>query len=187
MLANILSRYWWMTLVRGVLWILFGLFIFARPGLSLVTLTLTFGVFALADGLASIASAVAGREEQEHWWIPLLTGIAGVLVGVITFVSPQTTALVLLFYLAAWALVTGCLQVVAAIRLRKEIEGEFWLGLSGVLSILFGLLLVSRPGAGALSVLWLIAAYAILLGAFLIGLAFRMRAFTGRVNAAFRM
>src|SRR5262245_23207215 len=187
MLANILSRYWWMTLVRGVLWILFGLFVFAQPGISLLTLTLAFGIFALADGIGCIANAVSGRDEHEHWWMLLLGGIAGVLFGVLTFISPQTTALVLLFYVAIWALATGFLQIVAAIRLRKEIEGEFWLGLSGVLSILFGVLLIPRPAAGALSVLWVIAAYAIVFGALLIGLAFRVRGFAGRVNAAFRM
>lgn len=187
MLANTLSRYWWMTLVRGVLWILFGLFIFAAPGLSLVTLTLTFGFFLMADGIGCIVNAVAGRDEQEHWWVLLLGGIAGVLVGILTFVSPQTVALVLLFYVAIWALATGFLQVVAAIRLRKEIEGEFWLGLSGALSIAFGILLITRPAAGALTVLWVIAAYAIVFGGVLIGLAFRVRGFVGRVNTALRM
>ena len=187
MLANILSRYWWMTLIRGALWILFGLFVFAQPGITLVTLTVTFGIFALADGVATIVNAIAGREEQEHWWMLLLSGIAGVLVGAISIVSPQTTALALLFYLAIWALVTGFLQIVAAVRLHKEIEGEFWLGLSGVLSILFGVLLITRPAAGALSVLWVIGAYAVAFGVLLIGLAFRVRGIAGRVNAALKM
>lgn len=187
MLANILSRYWWMTLIRGALWILFGLFIFAQPGISLLTLTFTFGVFALMDGVGCIVNAVAGREEHEHWWVMLLAGIAGVLVGVLTFISPQTTALVLLLYVAVWALATGFLQVVSAIRLRKEIDGEFWLALCGVLTMAFGLLLLTRPAAGALSVLWIIAAYAIAFGALLIGLAFRVRGFAHRVGAAFRM
>ena len=187
MLANILSRYWWMTLVRGVLWILFGLFVFAQPGISLLTLTLTFGIFALADGVGSIVSAVAGRDQHDHWWMLLLAGIAGVLVGLVTFISPRTAAVVLLLYIALWALATGFLQIVAAVRLRKEIQGEFWLAFSGVLTIVFGMLLILRPAAGALSVLWLIAAYAVAFGVFLIGLAFRMRAFGGRVNAGLRM
>src|SRR5215471_10765314 len=184
MLATILSRFWWMTLIRGVLWILFGLFVFAQPGITLITLTLTFGIFVLADGIAAIVNAVAGRDEREHWWMLLLAGIAGVLVGVITLVRPQTAALVLLFYLALWALVTGFVEIVAAIRLRKEIEGEFWMGLSGVLTIAFGLLVFTRPAAGALTVLWLIGAYGIVFGAMLIGLAFRVRGIAGHVNAA---
>jgi uncharacterized membrane protein HdeD (DUF308 family) len=187
MLANILSRYWWMTLIRGALWVLFGLFIFAQPGISLVTLTFTFGIFALMDGVGCIVNAVGGRDEHEHWWLMLLAGIAGVLVGVLTFISPQTTALVLLLYVAGWALATGFLQVVSAIRLRKEIEGEFWLALSGVLTMAFGVLLLTRPAAGALSVLWIIAVYAIAFGALLIGLAFRVRGFANRVGAAFKM
>src|SRR4029453_13475079 len=127
MLANILSRFWWMTLVRGVLWILVGLVILAQPGISLLTLTLTFGIFAMADGIGCVVNAVGGRDEHEHWWMLLLCGIAGVLVGIVTFISPQATALVLLFYVAIWALATGFLQIVAAVRLRREIEGEFWM------------------------------------------------------------
>jgi len=187
MLATILSRFWWLTLIRGVLWILFGLFVFAQPGITLITLTLTFGIFVLADGIGTIVNAVAGRDEREHWWMLLLAGIAGVLVGAITLVRPQAAAVVLLFYLAIWALVTGFLEIVAAIRLRREIEGEFWMGLSGVLTMLFGLLVISRPVAGALSVLWLIGAYAIVFGATLIGLAFRVRGAAGHVKAALKM
>ena len=187
MLANILSRYWWVILIRGVLWILFGLVVFAWPGISLVALTLTFGIFVLMDGAGCIVKAVAGRAEHEHWWMLLLGGIAGVLVGLLTFVSPRAVALVLLFYVAIWALTTGFLQVVAAVRLRKEIEGEFWFGLSGVLSMVFGILLITRPAAGALTVLWVIAAYAIVFGAVLIGLAFRVRGFATRAATAYRM
>src|SRR4029450_9029037 len=106
MLASLLSRFWWMTLVRGVLWILFGLVIRAQPGISLLTLTLTFGIFAMADGIGCIVNALGGRAGPEHGWMLLLCGMAGVLVGIVTFISPQSTALVLLFYVAIWALPT---------------------------------------------------------------------------------
>ena len=187
MLVNVLSRFWWMTLIRGVLWILFGFVILAQPGISLLTLTLTFGIFAMADGIGCVFNAVGGRDEHEHWWMLLLLGIAGVLVGIMTFISPQSTALALLFYIGIWALVTGFLQIVAAIRLRKEIEGELWMALSGLLSVAFGLLLITRPAAGALTILWVIATFAIAFGAVLIALAFRVRHVAGRVREAYKM
>jgi uncharacterized membrane protein HdeD (DUF308 family) len=183
MLAKILSRYWWMTLVRGAIWILFGIVIFTQPLISLVALTLTFGAFAFVDGVGNAVSAIGGRRENETWWVLLLAGLCGIGVGLLTFFSPGLTALALLFYIATWAIATGLLEILAAIRLRKEIEGEFWLALSGLVSIAFGVLLMARPGAGALSVLWLIAGFAIAFGVTLIVLAFKVRGFTDRVVA----
>ena len=184
MLATILSHYWWMTLIRGVIAILFGIMLFAWPQMSLASLVLVFGAFALADGVANVVTAIGGREENETWWVLLLSGLAGIGVGVLTFLNPGATALALLFYIAIWAIATGLLQVVAAVRLRKEIEGEFWLGLAGVASIVFGALIAARPGEGALAVLWLIATYAITYGVILIVLAFQARGFVNRVKAA---
>jgi uncharacterized membrane protein HdeD (DUF308 family) len=186
MLSNVLSHYWWTTLFRGIAWILFGIVVFTHPGLSLVTLTLVFGVFALVDGIGNVVNAFGGRQEYKNWWVLLLTGLAGILVGILTFISPGLTALGLLYYIAFWAIATGILGIVAAIHLRKEIEGEFWLGLAGLASVAFGVLLVARPGAGALTVLWLIASYAIAFGVILIILAFKARAFVDRVAAALK-
>ncbi len=177
MFANILSRYWWTTLLRGVVWIIFGIAIFTQPAISLVALTFLFGLFCLADGIANIVSAFGGRNEHENWWVLLLAGLVGIGMAALTFFNPAITALALLFYIAIWAIATGLIEVIAAIRLRKEIEGEFWLALSGIISIAFGVLLVARPAAGALSVLWLIAGYSIALGIILIALAFRERSF----------
>jgi len=184
MLANILSRYWWMILLRGLAWLVFGILVFRQPAISLVTLTLLFGAFALVDGIANTVSAIGGRRENENWGVLLLTGLAGIAIGALTFYDPTITALGLLFYIAIWVTGTGLLQVVAGIRLRKEIEGEFWLILSGLVSIALGVFLVARPGAGALSVLWLIATYAIVFGVILVILAFRVRAFAQRLVAA---
>jgi uncharacterized membrane protein HdeD (DUF308 family) len=184
MLSNVLSRYWWTTLLRGVVWILFGIVVFTQPGISLVTLTLLFGAFALVDGIGNVVSAVGGRQEYQNWWVLLLAGLAGIVVGVLTFVSPGVTALGLLYFIAIWAIATGILAIVAAIHLRKEIEGEFWLGLAGFASVVFGVLLVARPGAGALTVLWLIASYAIAFGVMLVILAFKERTFVNLVRAA---
>src|SRR5262245_12510212 len=184
MLANILSRYWWMILLRGVAWLVFGFLVFTQPAISLATLTLLFGAFALVDGISNTASAIGGRRENENWGVLLLAGLAGIAIGILTFYDPTITALGLVFYIAVWVTGTGLLQVVAGIRLRKEIEGEFWLILSGLVSIALGVFLVARPGAGALSVLWLIATYAIVFGAILVILAFRVRALAHRLGAA---
>jgi len=184
MFAKILSRYWWMILIRGVLSVLFGIMVFSWPGISLLSLVLLFGSFILADGFGNVVTAIGGRHENENWWVLLLAGLAGAALGILTFFKPGVTALALLFYIAIWAIATGLLEIVAAIRLRKEIEGEFWLGLGGLASVVFGMLLVARPGQGALAVLWLIAAYAIAFGVILIILAFKARGFVKRIEAA---
>jgi uncharacterized membrane protein HdeD (DUF308 family) len=131
-----------------------------------------------------VVTAIGGRKEHENWWVLLLAGLAGAVLGILTFFNPGLTALALLFYIAIWAIATGLLEIVAAIRLRKEIEGEFWMALGGLASVAFGMLLVARPGAGALAVLWLIAAYAVVYGATLIMLAFKARGFAKRLEAA---
>lgn len=176
-LASVLGRSWWLLLLRGLAAIAFGLLTWFQPGLSLATLILLFGVYALADGVFSIWSAFAGRHDHEHWWVLLLVGLLGVVVGLITFMAPGLTALVLLFYIAIWAIGTGLLQVIAAIRLRKEIQGEWLLVLAGLLSAAFGFVVMARPGAGALTLLWLIAVYAVLYGVLLVVLALRVRRF----------
>jgi uncharacterized membrane protein HdeD (DUF308 family) len=184
MLATILSRYWWMTLLRGAIAVLFGMMLFAWPQMSLASLVLVFGAFAFADGVGNVVTAVGGRKEHENWWVLLLSGLAGIGIGILTLMNPAATALAILFYIAIWAIATGLLQIVAAIRLRKEIEGEFWLALAGLASVVFGVLLVARPAAGALTVLWLIASYSIVFGATLILLAFKARGWEKRVKAA---
>jgi len=181
MFANILSRYWQMTLVRGIFWILFGLVTLAQPALSLVALTLLVGALFLVDGVTNIVSAVGGRREQENWWVLLLVGLAGIGVGILTFLNPAITGLALLFYIAIWAIATGLLEIAAAIRLRKEIQGEFWLILAGILSVAFGVLLMARPAAGALAVLWLIGAYALGFGIVLVILSVQARGFAKRL------
>lgn len=186
MLWRILSQYWWATLIRGLAWILFGVLVLMRPGISLLTLALLFGVFAFADGIANVVSAIGGRREHSNWWLLLLAGLAGIVVGIITMLAPGVTALGLLYYIAIWAIATGILWTITAIHLRREIEGEFWLALAGLASVAAGVLLVARPGAGALGVLTLIAFYSIVLGAILVVLAFRTHHFVNRMTAALK-
>ena len=174
-LAAILRRTWWILLMRGLFAIAFGILTWVLPGVSLAALVLLFGAYVMADGLLGVWSAVAGRKEHEHWWVLLLIGLLGIAVGLLTFLAPGVTALVLMFYIAIWAIATGVLQIVVAIRLRKEIRGEWLLVLGGLASVLFGVLLVAKPAAGALAVLWLIGTYAVVFGALLVLLGFKVR------------
>lgn len=174
-LAAALGRNWWLLLLRGLAAIVFALLTWAQPGVSLAALVLVFGIYVLADGLLGVWSAIAKRRDNRHWWLLLLWGLVGIVVGVMTFIMPGITGLVLLMYIAAWAVITGVLQIVAAIRLRKEIKGEWLMILSGLVSVAFGVLLFLQPGAGALAVAWIIAAYAFILGVLMVLLAFKVR------------
>jgi len=185
MLADILSRYWWMTLLRGLFWILFGIVIYARPGISVLSLTLALGLVMFVDGVINAVNAFSGRKEHDDWWVLLLVGLAGIGVGVLTFYNPAATAIAVVLYVAIWAIATGLLEIVAAVRLRKQITGEFWLALAGIASVAFGVLLAARPGVGALTILWLIGAYAIVFGVILVLLAFKVRSGVKRVAHAF--
>lgn len=176
-LAGILRRTWWLLLLRGLMAITFGVLSWVQPGISLAALVMLFGVYALIDGVAGVWSSLAGHKDDGHWWVLLLWGVVGVGVGTLTLSAPGITALALLFYIALWAVATGVLQIVAAVRLHKEIEGEWLLALSGLASVAFGVLLMARPMAGAVALLWIIATYAILFGILLVVLAFKSRRF----------
>jgi uncharacterized membrane protein HdeD (DUF308 family) len=173
-MLDLMSRYWWALVLRGVAAVMFGGLALAWPGLTLQLLVLMFGAYALVDGVFAVVSAIGGRRHTDQWFLLLLEGLLGIAVGVLTWVAPGITATALLFYIAAWSLITGVLEIAAAIRLRKEIRGELWLGLAGALSIGFGMLLMTFPLAGALSVVWLIGVYAIAFGFALMVLGFRV-------------
>jgi len=181
-LAHVLARGWWLLLLRGIVAILFGVLTFLQPGISLAALVLLFGAFALADGVLGAWTAISGRKEHEHWWLLLLGGLVGVGVGLLTLFAPGVTALALLFYIAIWAVATGVLEIAQAIRLRKEIEGEWMLIVAGLASVAFGVLLMARPGAGALAVLWLIGGYAVAFGIIMVLLSFKVKGLAGRVG-----
>jgi uncharacterized membrane protein HdeD (DUF308 family) len=167
------ADHWWAFALRGAAAIVFGVLAFAWPGLTLTVLVLFWGAYALVDGILTLLAAF--RTGQDHRWALMIEGIAGIAAGVVTFFWPGLTALVLVYIIAFWALLTGVLEVVAAFRLRRVIHNEWWLGLSGLASLIFGIVLVISPGAGALALIWLIAAYAIVFGVLLLGLALRLR------------
>jgi uncharacterized membrane protein HdeD (DUF308 family) len=170
-----LSKHWWLLLMRGIAAIVFGVLAFIWPGLTLLTLVILYGVFAIVDGVLALAAAF-GRTDAEvpRWWF-LFTGILDIAAGVIAMFWPGITALVLIIFIGAWAIIRGVMEVIAAVQLRKEIEGEWLLVLAGVLSVLFGLGVLIYPGAGAVALAWLIAIYAIAIGVVMIGLALRLR------------
>ena len=174
------ARAWWLIALRGLAAVLFGVLAFIWPEVTIVALVILWGAYALAEGILTLIAAFRIRERSQPMWALLLIGLAGVAAGIVTFLWPGITALALLMVIAAWALVMGILQIVAAIRLRKEIEGEWLLGLSGAMSVIFGVLMVISPGAGALTVLWIIAAYAIVFGVLLIVLGFRLKSYATR-------
>jgi len=182
-LAAVLARNWWVLLLRGIVAILFGALTFASPGISLASLVLLFGAFCLADGLMAAWTALSNRKQKENGWLLLIGGLLGIGVGLLTIFQPTVTGLALLFYIAIWAIATGVVQVLTAIRLRQEIANEWMLILAGLASVAFGALLMLRPGAGALAVLWLIGSYAIVFGLLLVVLALEVRSVSRRLEA----
>jgi uncharacterized membrane protein HdeD (DUF308 family) len=173
-MLHALAKHWWLTLLRGICAVLFGVLTFVWPGVTLVTLVILYGAFALADGVLAIAAAIMGGSPAPRWWLAIV-GLLGIGAGILTFMWPGLTALVLLFFIAGWAIASGVMQVVGAIRLRREIDNEWLLAAGGLLSIVFGLVLLIRPGAGALALILVIGAYAIAEGVLLIAFAFRLR------------
>lgn len=169
-----LSARWWIFAVRGIVAVLFGVAAIVWPAITVLALTLLWGAYALTDGVLELTLAArAGRAGKRWGWL-LLSGLVSIGAAVIAALWPAITALALLMLIAVWAVFTGVAQIVAAIELRRVIRGEWLLALSGVLSVAFGVLMMIFPGAGALAVVSIIAAYAIVFGVFMTGLGIRM-------------
>jgi uncharacterized membrane protein HdeD (DUF308 family) len=177
-----LAQNWWAVVLRGVFAILFGLSAFVWPGITLAVLVLLYGAYALLDGVFAVVWSLVGRHPGAFPWGVLLAGLAGIAIGVVTFLWPGITALALLYVIAVWAIVRGIFEIVAAIALRREIENEWLLGLGGLLSVILGLFLIAAPGAGALAVLWWIGIVAIVLGVLEIALGFRLKDVRDRLD-----
>ena len=170
-----LGRNWGWIMLRGVAAVLFGVLAIARPGITLAVLIFMWGAYAIADGILALVAGLQVRGQGRPIWSFFVMGTLGILAGVLTFRAPGLTALALLMVIAGWAIATGLLQIVAAFRLRKVIDGEWALGLSGVLLVIFGILSMIHPGTSALGVLWMVAANAVGFGILLIIAGFRMR------------
>ena len=176
-MVHALAKNWWLLLLRGIAAIVFGLLAFAWPGLTLLTLILFYGAFALVDGVLAIIAAITGGAPAPRWWLAIV-GLLGIAAGLLTFLMPGLTAVVLLLFIAGWAIATGVFQIIGAIKLRKEIDNEWLLILCGVISVLFGVSMMLAPGAGALALVWVIGAYSVVTGALFVALAFRLRKHT---------
>ena len=172
---SVVARNWWALLLRGLAGILFGAFAILMPAAAFAVLVLAFGVYALVDGIFNIAAALDDARGERGWWTLLLSGVAGVLAGLAAFLVPALTAMVLLYVIAGWAVLTGALEIAAAIRLRREMQGEGLMALSGALSVAFGVLIMVAPLAGALAVVLLIGIYALVSGVVLVALGIRLR------------
>lgn len=167
-----LARNWWALALRGLVAVLFGLLTFFLPAITLVTLVLLFGAYALVDGIFNV---IAFFRVASHHWAFLIEGVIGIIAGILTFAWPGITAIVLLYLIAFWAIFTGVFEIVAGIRLRKAITNEWLLVVMGVFSLLFGVLILFAPIIGALAIVLWIGAYALVFGVFLLALAFRLR------------
>jgi uncharacterized membrane protein HdeD (DUF308 family) len=174
-MLNLMTQNWWMLAIRGLVAVLFGIAAFLWPGITLWVLVALFGAYALVDGIFALFAAFTRDVERRRWWALLFEGLVGIAVGVLTFIWPGLTAFGLLYLIAFWAIVTGVFEVITAVRLRHEIRDEWLMALIGVLSIVFGFLLVAFPLTGALSVVWIIGAYALVIGVVMIALAFKLR------------
>ena len=170
-----LARWWWTFILRGILAIAFGVLAFFAPGLGIAVLVGLFAAWALIDGATNLVAGVRSRGRDRGWWLSILEGIVGIVAGAIALIFPVYAAEALVLIIGVWAIVTGVLEIMAAIRLREQITGELWMGLAGLASILYGVVLFLFPGVGALGLVWLIGGLAIAFGAFLIALGWRLR------------
>jgi uncharacterized membrane protein HdeD (DUF308 family) len=174
MLLETLKRHWWVPVLRGVAAIIFGIIAFTHPVMAAATLVLFFGAWVLIDGIFRIIGAIGHRSSDADWGWQLVIGILGIVVGLLTFHAPGVTALALVIYIAAWALMIGVTEIALAIKMRRTIKGEWFLILMGLASIIFACLLFWNPLAGAATLIWIIAWYAVIVGVLEIVFGFRL-------------
>ena len=186
-MLGLVARDWWVFAIRGVAAIVFGILALFSPATTLTVLVFLFGAYVLVDGIALLVSLVRGDAiARRHAWSVGAIGVLGIAAGVVTFAWPGLTALSLLYVVAFWAIATGTFQVVAAVALRRELDGEFWMALGGVVSIVFGALLIASPGAGLISLVWLVGLWSAMFGVSSLGLAYRLHAIDAALPEPFK-
>jgi len=174
-MLGLVARDWWVFAIRGIAALVFGILAFIWPETTLTVLVFLFGAYVLVDGVSLLVALARGDKlARRHAWAVGIMGVLGIVAGVVTFVWPGLTALSLLYLVAFWAITTGTFQVIAAIQLRREIDNELWMALGGVASIVFGVLLVASPGAGLISLVWLVGLWSVVFGVSSLGLAYRL-------------
>jgi uncharacterized membrane protein HdeD (DUF308 family) len=177
-MKEVLAGSWWTLAIRGLFALLFGILAVLWPGLTLVALVALFAAYAIIGGVVSLVAAIKSRESDKGWWLVMLLGLVSIGAGAIAVFAPGLTALALVLLMGANAFITGIFDIAVAIRLRKVLEREWMLVLSGIVSIVFGVLVMAFPGAGALAMVWLISFYAVLTGILLLAVAFKLRSST---------
>lgn len=175
-----LIKNWWSLLLRGLLGLLLGIIAFAWPGITLAGLVMLFGAYALIDGVVNIVGAVRAARAHERWSVLVIEGLVGIAAAAVTVLWPAITTLALIFVIGAWAVITGAMEIAAAVRLRKYITGEWLLLLSGIASLIFGVLVMVYPLAGGLVIALWFGAYVFIFGAIMVTLAFRLRSLRNR-------
>lgn len=174
-MLGLVARDWWVFAIRGIAALVFGVLAFIWPETTLTVLVFLFGAYVLVDGISLLIALARGDAlARRHAWAVGIMGVLGIVAGIVTFAWPGLTALSLLYLVAFWAIAMGTFQVIAAIVLRRELEGEFWMALGGVASIVFGAFLIVSPGAGLLSLVWLVGLWAVVFGVSSLGLAYRL-------------
>jgi uncharacterized membrane protein HdeD (DUF308 family) len=172
---TVLARNWWALALRGALAILLGLIAFLTPGLFLVWIALLFAAYLIVDGVFAIIAGLRAAQRHERWWPFALEGLVDIVAGIIVFLLPAAGALAFVYVVSAWSIITGLFRIAAAIRLRKQIRGEWLLVLNGILSVAFGIVIALAPLIGLVVIAWTIGIYAIVFGIILVALAFRLR------------
>ena len=170
-----LARNWWLVVLRGLGALIVGLLAFAVPGPTLTIAVLGFGVYTFVDGILAIISVVRGTGGERRWWAMLLEGVLDIVAGIVTLLIPSLSAGLILILMATWAITTGVAEIRTAVRVRREIAGEWLLGLAGMSSVLFGVLLLMLTGASFVLVILLIGTYAVIFGVLLMALGLRLR------------
>ena len=182
-MLDLISKSWWVYLVRGILAILFGLVMFSRPGGMAAFLVWVFGIFVFVEGIFAVVASFAGRKGNPNWWAVLIQGLVGILIGIVMFSNPLMTAVLFVRLLALWAVLVGLFRIFGALSLRKEIPGEWMHVVGGIITVLFGIVVFAWPEAGVLYFAWLIGLFAVLSGVFLIGVAMKAKSAGKAVTA----
>lgn len=166
---------WWLVLLRGILAILFGLFALFAPGIALLTLVFVFGAYAILDGVTALVVGIRHRGEDRHWVWHVVQGVVSVLAGIIAFVWPGVTVLAILFVIAFWSIVAGIAEIVESFTMRKRGESWGWVLAAGIVSVLFGIMLLVWPGAALITLLWLAGIWGIVFGVIIVVWAVKLR------------
>lgn len=172
-----LAKHWWLFVLRGVLAVLFAVMAFVSPTITLSILVVFLGVYFLVDGLFTLTHGFRIRKTDTHWWVLVLEGLLGIVAGIVCLTMPGITVVFMVTLIALWSVVTGVLEIILAIRLRKEIQNEWILIIAGVFSVIFGILLFMQPLAGVLVISWWLGIYALFFGIFMITVGARLKKF----------